>query len=194
MFHTGEVLITVKKRPTITTGQDSRPCYCGLNSNANRPIAAENTNERPSHLGPDSDRFNSGAPRTMPITYGDAEPMGLKVRAVVESIDETETRRLKRIKIVSRDGGMTVLMELPEALCESIGENQEIEVTIETDGSADAEGTRLYVRGTVFRRKGTHTNEIVGSVGGLRVILIFAEPIPFMTEILEKGVFYLAIA
>ncbi|MHA1910030.1 MAG: hypothetical protein ACW98Y_22245 [Candidatus Thorarchaeota archaeon] len=51
--------------------------------------------------------------------------------ATIDSIEGTETKNLKLVKISSKVAGATLELELPEALCERIDKSNTISVVID---------------------------------------------------------------
>ena len=52
--------------------------------------------------------------------------------AVIDSVDDTETRRLKLLKVSSKSEGATFTLELPDALCDALSTNDSISVVIDS--------------------------------------------------------------
>ena len=113
--------------------------------------------------------------------------------AVIDSVDETETRRLKLLKVSSKSEGATFTLELPDALCDTLHTSDSISVVIDSKPIPKGEQARLYVEGNVFKKNLKEDLEVVGSVGGLRLILSLVKPTPSQSGTFSSDKFFLAI-
>jgi len=112
---------------------------------------------------------------------------------VIESVDDTETRRLKLIKMSSKTDGATITLELPEALSGTMSSGETVSVTIDSKEIATGESSKLYVEGTVFKKSNMDDFEVIGSIGGLRLILTMAKATPTEIKTFDSEKFYMAI-
>jgi hypothetical protein len=112
---------------------------------------------------------------------------------VIESIDDTETRRLKLIKMSSKTDGATITLELPEALGGTMSSGETVSVTIDSKEIVTGESSKLYVEGTIFKKSDSDDFEIIGSVGGLRLVLMLAKATPSQKKTFDSEKFYMAI-
>ncbi len=112
---------------------------------------------------------------------------------VIESVDDTETRRLKLIKMASKTSGATITLELPEALSGTMSLGETVSVVIDSKEITKGEDSKLYVEGSVFKKSDTDGLEVVGSIGGLRLVLSMAKVTPAQTKTFDSEKFYLAI-
>ena len=112
---------------------------------------------------------------------------------VIESVDDTETRRLKLIKMSSKTDGATITLELPEALSGTMGIGESVSVVIDSKEIATGANSKLYVEGTVFKKSDTDDFEIIGSIGGLRLVLTMAKATPTQIKTFDSERFYMAI-
>ena len=112
---------------------------------------------------------------------------------VIESVDDTETRRLKLIKMSSKTDGATITLELPEALSGTMGLGESVSVVIDSKEIATGGSSKLYVEGTVFKKSDTDNFEIIGSIGGLRLVLTMAKATPTQIKTFDSERFYMAI-
>ena len=120
--------------------------------------------------------------------------MGIKLKdAIIDLIDDTETKRLKLVKITSKIDGATLTMELPEALCERLSVKDHVDVTLDSKPIPKGEEARLYAEGTLLRIVEGKALEIMGSMGGLRVELKVTKPTPSQSKTFASNVFYLMI-
>lgn len=112
---------------------------------------------------------------------------------MIESVDDTETRRLKLIKMSSKTEGATITLELPEALSGTMGSGETVSVTIDSKEIATGGSSKLYVEGTIFKKSETDVFEVIGSIGGLRLVLTLAKATPSQTKTFESEKFFMAI-
>ncbi|MFX1482616.1 MAG: hypothetical protein ACFFCP_05430 [Promethearchaeota archaeon] len=113
--------------------------------------------------------------------------------AVIESIEETETRRLKILKVSSKGDGAALTLELPDALCDTLNMNDKITIVIDSKPIQKGEQAKLYVEGSVFKKVSKDNLEITGSVGGLRLVLSVAKATQSQISAFSSNKFYLAI-
>lgn len=113
--------------------------------------------------------------------------------AVIDSVEETETRRLKLLKVSSKSEGATFTLELPDALCDTLNTNDSISVVIDSKPIPKGEQAKLYVEGGVFKKNVKDDLEVIGSVGGLRLILSIGKPTPSQIGTFSSDKFLLAI-
>ncbi len=113
--------------------------------------------------------------------------------AVIDSIGETETRRLKLLKVSSKSDSATLTLELPDALCDSLNSNDLVNVIIDSKPIAKGTQAKIYVQGSVFKKMGKDDLEIVGSIGGLRLVLSIAKATTSQSTTFNSDTFFLAI-
>ncbi|MFW9868896.1 MAG: hypothetical protein ACFFFO_00385 [Candidatus Thorarchaeota archaeon] len=113
--------------------------------------------------------------------------------AVIDSVEETETRRLKFLKISSKSDGAKLSLELPDALCDMLNPNDSISVVIDSKPIPKGEQAKLYVEGKVFKKMGKDDLEIIGSIGGLRLVLSISKATPSQSSTFGSDKFFLAI-
>ena len=113
--------------------------------------------------------------------------------AIIDSIEETETRRLKLLKVSSKKDGATLSLELPDALCDSLKSNDSITVIIDSKPIAKGEQAKLYVESSVFKKSERNGIEVFGSVGGLRLIFTLAKATPSQSNVFGSDKFFLAL-
>jgi hypothetical protein len=112
--------------------------------------------------------------------------------ASVDSIDDTETRRLKKIKILSKADGATLEMELPDALCAQIDNSETIDVVIDSKPIPKGEESKLYMEGEIFKQKDDDDFQIVGTIGGLRLVLTLANATPAKKKTFDTSQIFIA--
>lgn len=125
---------------------------------------------------------------------GASELMGIKLKdAIIDLIDDTDTKRLKLVKITSKIDGATLTIELPEALCERLSVKEHVDVTLDSKAIPKGEEAKLYAEGTLLRVLEGKALEIMGSIGGLRLELKVTKPTPSQSKTFASNVFYLMI-
>ena len=112
---------------------------------------------------------------------------------VIESVEDTETRRLKLIKMSSKTDGATITLELPEALSGTMGLGENVSIVIDSKEIVKGEASKLYVEGTIFKKTEADNLEIIGSIGGLRLVLTLQKATPTQMKTFESEKFYMAI-
>ncbi|MHA1576727.1 MAG: hypothetical protein ACTSU3_05140 [Candidatus Thorarchaeota archaeon] len=112
---------------------------------------------------------------------------------VIESVDDTETRRLKLIKMTSKTDGATITLELPEALSGTLGLGETVNIVIDSKEIVKGEDSKLYIDGTIFKKSDNDGLEIIGSIGGLRLVLTMAKATPSQIKTFDSTRFYMAI-
>ncbi|MHA1480112.1 MAG: hypothetical protein ACTSQZ_01640 [Candidatus Thorarchaeota archaeon] len=112
---------------------------------------------------------------------------------VIESVDDTETRRLKLIKMSSKTDGATVTLELPEALCGTLSVGETVNVVIDSKEIVKGQDSKLYVEGSIFKKSDSDDLEIIGSIGGLRLVLTLAKATPSQRKTFDSDKFFMAI-
>ncbi len=112
---------------------------------------------------------------------------------VIESVDDTETRRLKLIKMSSKTDGATITLELPEALSGTLSLGEIVNVVIDSKEIVKGQDSKLYVDGSIFKKSDSDGLEIIGSIGGLRLVLTMAKATPSQIKTFDSDRFYMAI-
>ena len=112
---------------------------------------------------------------------------------VIESVDDTETRRLKLIKMTSKTDGATITLELPEALSGTMNLGESVVVVIDSKEIVKGETSKLYVEGSVFKKSDSDGLEIIGSIGGLRLVLTMTKATPTQIKTFDSDKFYMSI-
>ena len=112
---------------------------------------------------------------------------------VIESIDDTETRRLKLIKMSSKTDGATITLELPEALSGTMSSGETVNIVIDSKEIVKGKDSKLYVEGSIFKKKVNKTLEIIGSIGGLRLVLVLTKTTPSQIKTFDSVKFYMSI-
>ena len=111
----------------------------------------------------------------------------------IESVDDTETRRLRLIKMASKTDGATITLELPEALSGTMSLGETVNVVVDSKEIAAGGSSKLYVEGTIFKISDADNFEIIGSIGGLRLVLTLAKATPTEKKTFDSERFYMAI-
>jgi len=112
----------------------------------------------------------------------------------IEDVENSETKRVKQLRAVSKAHGFSLTMDLPEVLCSGFAPKQEITVLIDNSPISRGDGAQLYVQGRVFKvSTDTDKLEVVGTVGGLRTTMTISKPTPAKKRVFSEGVFYMAL-
>lgn len=114
--------------------------------------------------------------------------------ALIVSIDDTETRRLKLLKLTSKTEGAKLSLELPEALCSSFKERDTVDIVIDSKPIAKGPQAKLYMEGNIFRMSETDGIEIIGTIGGLRLVLSLKILTPAKKKTFDTGRFYIQLS
>lgn len=112
---------------------------------------------------------------------------------VIDSIEDTETRRLKLIKMSSKSEGAVLTLELPEALCGSISEGDAVSIVIDSKEIVKGNESKLYLEGSVFKKNEKEGLEITGSIGGLRLVINLSKATPSQASSFDSDKFFLAV-
>ncbi|MHA1771159.1 MAG: hypothetical protein ACTSYL_09070 [Candidatus Thorarchaeota archaeon] len=112
---------------------------------------------------------------------------------VIKSISSTETKRLKLVKISSKTEGAELSIELPDALCDMIRSKDHISVIIDDKPIPKGESARFYAQGRIFKIITEKKFQVVGSIGGLRMVLTLEKPTPSQKQTLESQTYHLAL-
>jgi hypothetical protein len=111
----------------------------------------------------------------------------------IDSVEDAETRRLKVLKISSKTEGVALTLELPEALCGTLSVGNNIGIIIDSKPIATGESSKLYVEGNVFKKTDKEGLEVVGSIGGLRLVLSLAKATPSQISTFDSERFYMTL-
>jgi len=114
--------------------------------------------------------------------------------ATIDAIEDTETKRLKLLRIVSKAEGAKLTLELPEALCEKMNVRDDIVVIVDSKPIARGDKSKLYAEGDIFKIEGNGNLEMVGAIGGLKVVLTLANPTPAKKKMFAADRFYLMLS
>ena len=113
--------------------------------------------------------------------------------AVIDSVEETETRRLRLLKVSSKSEGAALTLELPDALCDTLTASDSITVIIDSKPIIKGDRAKLYVESSVFKKQEKNGLEVIGSVGGLRLVFTLGKTTPSQSNIFNSERFYVAI-
>ncbi|RLI51033.1 MAG: hypothetical protein DRO73_01250 [Candidatus Thorarchaeota archaeon] len=113
--------------------------------------------------------------------------------ALIEEISETETARLRSIRIGLKPEGAVLTLELPEALCDTFKTREDVNVIIDDKPIARGESARFYGEGRVFKVNREDNFEVIGTIGGLRLDLHLAKPTPSQKKTFDSERFFIAI-
>ena len=112
----------------------------------------------------------------------------------IDSIEETETRRLKLITLTSKSDGAALTIELPDVLCSGLTAKETVNVVIDSKPISKGSSAKLYVEGTIFKKSDDGSLEIVGSIGGLRLVLNLNKATSAQIKTFDSDKFYLTLS
>ena len=113
--------------------------------------------------------------------------------AIIDSIEDTETKKLKLIKISSKINEATLELELPEALCERLDKKDTISIVIDEKPIASGTSAKLYMQGSVFKIDESDGLEVVGTMGGLRLVFALSKATPAKRKTFMSDSFYISL-
>ena len=113
--------------------------------------------------------------------------------ATVDSIEDTETKRLKVVRMIAKEEGARISLELPEVLSGTIKLRDEVTVIFDSKPIARGENAKLYAEGKVFRIRDENGIEVTGTVGGLRMTLDLSNPTAAQRKTFDQNSFLVAI-
>ncbi len=120
--------------------------------------------------------------------------MPLRVKdTTIASIEETETKKMKILKMASKVEEMSLSLELPEALSEPFHAKDNVVVTIDSKEIARGKKTKLYLEGTVFKISEEAGLSVIAGFGGLRLVLEMTSPKPTQRKIFDSGKIFLTL-
>jgi hypothetical protein len=120
--------------------------------------------------------------------------MVVRIKGEIDQIEDTETRRLKILKISSKTDKAILTLEIPEALCSAFKSQDAINIKIDSKPILKGEKAKLYMEGTVFRIIDNDNLEIAGTLGGLRLTLSMSNPTPAKRKTFESDRLFLMIS
>ena len=120
--------------------------------------------------------------------------MTIRIKGVkVQSVEDTETKRLKIVKLDSKSDGITLTLEVPEALCAKIADSKTLDVVIDSKPITRGKKSILYMEGTVFKQKDNKEFEAVATMGGLRLVIVLKNATPAKKKIFDSESIFLAL-
>ena len=120
--------------------------------------------------------------------------MPLRVKdATITSVEDTETKKLKILRAVSKEEGVMLSLELPEALCDPFQVKDTIDIVIDSTEITRGDKANLYAEGTVFKMDDSSDLSVVATFGGLRLVLEVSSPKPAQRKIFDSEKIYLSL-
>ena len=120
--------------------------------------------------------------------------MPIKIKgATIDSIEDTETKRLRLIKLSSKADGASITLELPEALCDTMKVKDTVDFVVDDSPILKGETAKLYAEGTIFKSNLEDSLEVIGTIGGLRLTIKIAKPKPTQKKTFETDRFYMTL-
>ena len=112
---------------------------------------------------------------------------------LIDQIEDTETKRLKLLKISSKKDKVAISLEIPEALCNVFEPHDTVDVRIDSKPMPKVEKIKLYLEGAVFRVVDNTEMEVTGTLGGLRLTISVGNPTPAKRKTFESDRIFLMI-
>ncbi len=121
--------------------------------------------------------------------------MPLRIKdATITSIEDTETKRLRILKAVSKEEGVSLSLEVPEALSDPFHVKDVLDIIIDSDEIAKGDKAKLYAEGTVFKVNESASDlSVVATFGGLRLVLEIASPKPAQRKTFDSEKIFLTL-
>ena len=113
--------------------------------------------------------------------------------AKISSIDESETKRLRVVKLESKADGVSLTLEVPEALSTKIEESNTLDVVIDSKPITRGPKALLYLEGKVFRQHDNKEFEAVATMGGLRLVVKMIKATPAKKKTFDSETVYLSL-
>jgi hypothetical protein len=141
-----------------------------------------------------NDRFNSKHISPSQTSLLGVLNMVVRIKeAVIETIEDTDTRRLKLLRIVSKATGEILVIELPEALCSDFSVRGTVNIVFDSKPIATGAKSKLYAEGIVYKIIDDKDFEVIGTIGGLRFVLTMPKTTPAKKKTFETGDVFLAL-
>jgi hypothetical protein len=112
---------------------------------------------------------------------------------LIDQIEDTETKRLKLMKISSKKDKIALTLELPDALCSAFESQDTVDIEIDSKPLLKGEKGKLYLEGEVFRIIDNTDFEVIGTLGGLRLTISVGNPTPAKKKVFESDRIFLMI-
>jgi hypothetical protein len=112
----------------------------------------------------------------------------------IDQIEDTETKRLKFLRISSPRKKIMLTLELPEALCSVFKSQDVVNIKIDSKPISKGEKAQLYLEGKVFRIIDNDELEVTGTLGGLRLTISIGNPTPAKRKTFESDRLFLMIS
>ena len=111
----------------------------------------------------------------------------------ISSIEDAETKKLKILKVTSKLESATLILELPDALCDPFSVKDPITVTISSEPIPRGEKAKLYAEGTVFKINEAENFEVIATIGGLRLEFEIPSPKPTQRKAFDSEKIFLSL-
>ena len=96
--------------------------------------------------------------------------------------------------MVSKTDGVSMLLELPDVLSEMFKVKDNLDIVIDSDEITKGPESKFYAEGSLFKKNEEKGLEVVGTIGGLKLMLTITDPKPSQKKTFESEKFYLMIA
>ncbi len=113
--------------------------------------------------------------------------------AKINSIEDSETKRLRVITLDSKADGVSLTLEVPEALSTKIEESKTLDVVIDSKPIVRGPKALLYLEGKVFRKHDDKEFEAVATMGGLRLVVKMKKAAPTKKKTFDSETIFLSL-
>jgi hypothetical protein len=113
--------------------------------------------------------------------------------AVITSIEDAETKRLKILKMSSKEMGANLTLEVPRVLSDPFTVKEGVSIVIDSDEITKGEKSSFYAEGTIFKIDDSENLSVVATFGGLRFVLELSSPKPSQRKIFDSEKIFLTL-
>ena len=114
--------------------------------------------------------------------------------AKVKSMVDTETKKLRVVQLDSKEEGVSLTLEVPEALSNKIEESGTLDVVIDSKPITRGSKALLYLEGKVFRQHDDKEFEAVATMGGLRLVVKMKKATPTKKKTFDSETVFLSLS
>ncbi|TFF87040.1 hypothetical protein EU519_00325 [Candidatus Thorarchaeota archaeon] len=120
--------------------------------------------------------------------------MAIRIKeSKLDAIEETETKGLMMLTITEKSEGLKLALELPEALATQFSAKEKIDVVIDDSPISNGDEARFYAEGNVFKARLDEEVDVVGTLGGLRLVVEMDKVTAAKERIFTADRIYLAL-
>ena len=120
--------------------------------------------------------------------------MSVRIKdAIIGSIEDGETKKLKVMKMTSKIENATLILELPDALCDPFNVKDIISVTISPEPVPRGDKAKFYAEGVVFKIDDGENFKAIVTIGGLRLEYEMPSPKPTQRKAFDSEKIFIAL-